>query len=48
MKKQILGFICAVSVFPIMVFAQKNDSAAKIHAPNCKNIIKFNPTPMIL
>lgn len=48
MKKQILGFLYAVSVFPIIIFAQKNDSAATVHPPIHKNVIKFNPTPMIL
>ena len=33
---------------PLMLTAQKNDSLRQIPAPIHKNVIKFNPTPMLL
>ena len=48
MIKQTLGLICVFSVLPLMIFAEKTDSVAPGLQPIHKNVIKFNPTPMIL
>jgi hypothetical protein len=45
-RSLILAFIAGI--FPLMLFAQKSDSAAPVPRPILKNVIKFNPTPMIL
>jgi hypothetical protein len=48
MKKLIFSICCFVLIFPIAFFAQKNDSVIPVQQSNHKNVIKFNPTPMIL
>jgi hypothetical protein len=48
MKNFHLVFLCIFLVFPIIILAEKNDSLAPVHQPIHKNVIKFNPTPMIL
>jgi len=48
MNKRILCIICITFFFPLLVFAQKKDSLTPVHQPIRKNVIKFNPTPMIL
>lgn len=48
MIKQSLSLICIFSVLSLMIFAAKPDSVAPGLQPIHKNVIKFNPTPMIL
>ena len=48
MIKQTLSLICVFSVLSLMIFAEKTDSVTSGHQPIHKNVIKFNPTPMIL
>ena len=48
MIKQPLSLICIFSVLSLMIFAAKPDSVTPGLQPIHKNVIKFNPTPMIL
>jgi hypothetical protein len=48
MKKIIYVLCSLILTIPSVLSAQKKDSARVIPAPYHKNIIKFNPTPMIL
>ena len=48
MIKQTLSLICVFSVFSLMIFAAKTDSVTPGLQPIHKNVLKFNPTPMIL
>ena len=48
MKKQTFIIIFIAIIFPFMNFARGNDSVEAVHQPVYKNVIKFNPTPMIL
>lgn len=48
MNKQVLSIFCIAIIFPLTIFAQKNDSVELVLQPIHKNVIKFNPTPMIL
>ena len=48
MNHRIFVNLCFATLFPMMVFAEKNDTIATPHQPIHKNVIKFNPTPMIL
>jgi hypothetical protein len=48
MKKLIFTLFCLCVLFPTADFAQKNDSVAPVNLPLLRNVIKFNPTPMIL
>lgn len=48
MNNKLLSIICIVLFFPFMICAQNNDSVVPDHQPIHKNVIKFNPTPMIL
>jgi len=48
MKKQTLFIYCIVIIFPLLSFAAKTDSASSALRPIHKNVLKFNPTPMIL
>jgi hypothetical protein len=41
-------FICVFLIFPAIILAAKKDSLTSVHQPIHKNVIKFNPTPMIL
>ncbi len=48
MIKQTLSLICVFFVWSLMVFAAKTDSVTPGIQPLHKNVLKFNPTPMIL
>ena len=48
MNNRIFVNFCLAALFPMMVFAEKSDTVATVHQPIHKNVIKFNPTPMIL
>jgi hypothetical protein len=48
MKRKILSVLFFVSIFPMISVAGNTDSTRTIPQPLYKNVIKFNPTPMIL
>jgi hypothetical protein len=48
MNNRMLCIISAMFISPLMIFAQQNDSLKPVLQPVHKNVIKFNPTPMIL
>jgi hypothetical protein len=48
MKKLYLSILFAALFAPITILAEKNDSLSSTKQPYHKNVIKFNPTPMIL
>ena len=48
MKKKTLVFFLVFFAVPFMVFPQKRDSLTQVPQPIHKNILKFNPTPMLL
>ncbi len=48
MNNRIVVILCFISLFPIVDFAQKTDTVVTSSLPIHKNVIKFNPTPMIL
>ncbi|MEI7501207.1 MAG: DUF3575 domain-containing protein [Bacteroidota bacterium] len=48
MKKLYLLILFAAFYFPVPILAEKNDSLSPPRQPIHKNVIKFNPTPMIL
>ena len=48
MKKYITGILWVVFLLPFTVQANKNDTVHTVLQPIHKNIIKFDPTPMIL
>jgi hypothetical protein len=48
MKKQILTMLAIAAWFPLLCSAANSDSATAVQKPVYKNVIKFNPTPMIL
>jgi hypothetical protein len=48
MKTRAIAIICVAILFSLAGFSQKKDSATAVLQPVHKNVIKFNPTPMIL
>jgi hypothetical protein len=48
MKNFILILVCAGFLLPVSLLAEKNDSVTPALKPYHKNVIKFNPTPMLL
>ncbi len=48
MIKQTLSMICVFSVLSLAIYAAKTDSVSPGLQPIHKNVLKFNPTPMIL
>jgi hypothetical protein len=48
MKKFILSLVCVGFLLPGSLLAEKNDTVPPALKPYHKNIIKFNPTPMLL
>ena len=48
MNNRIFVIICITTLLSAVVFAQKTDTTNTPFAPIHKNVIKFNPTPMIL
>ncbi len=48
MKKIIIPFIFLFAAVPFILFAQKKDSLRATPSPIHKNVIKLNPTPMLL
>jgi len=48
MNKKNITVLFVSILFPLFVFAVKEDSLAPVRQPYYKNVIKFNPTPMIL
>jgi hypothetical protein len=48
MIKQTLSLICVFSVLSLAIYAAKTDSVTPGLQPVHKNVLKFNPTPMIL
>jgi hypothetical protein len=48
MKTNIKIILAVLFVFPLLLAAQKSDSVKYFQQPIHKNVIKFNPTPMIL
>ena len=48
MKRQTLPVLLLVILFPLLSFAADKDSTIMVLQPLHKNIIKFNPTPMVL
>jgi hypothetical protein len=48
MKRQILVTLLWFCIFPLICTAAENDSIRIDHPPVYKNVIKFNPTPMLL
>ena len=48
MKQLHLVFFFVFLMFPSIILASKNDSMAAVRQPVHKNVIKFNPTPMML
>jgi hypothetical protein len=48
MKNFHLALLFVFLMFPVILHAAKNDSLTPVLQPIHKNVIKFNPTPMIL
>ncbi|MCX6284165.1 MAG: DUF3575 domain-containing protein [Bacteroidetes bacterium] len=48
MKKTTLVFLFLLSALPLTILAANNDSIPPPKQPYHKNVIKFNPTPMLL
>jgi hypothetical protein len=48
MRNLTLVLVCVAFILPVYVSASGNDSIPPLHPPVRKNVIKFNPTPMIL
>jgi hypothetical protein len=48
MKKFFLAIVCVIFLLPPAILAEKNDTVKHVLQPIHKNIIKFNPTPMLL
>lgn len=48
MKLKTRFLFCWMLLFPLCILAAQNDSVLQAREPYHKNVIKFNPTPMIL
>jgi hypothetical protein len=48
MKRQILSVLCMFCIFPLISVTAQTDSTRSVLQPIHKNVLKFNPTPMIL
>jgi hypothetical protein len=48
MKNRLTFIACFFMVLPLLAGAQDRDTAAPARRPVYKNVLKFNPTPMIL
>jgi hypothetical protein len=48
MKKSTLIFLPVILLLPFSLFAATEDSLSPVRTPIHKNVIKFNPTPMLL